>query len=446
MKNAERLGEEIASLAAHLDAATHRLLRCIREFDEAKGWHEQGAISCAHWLAWRVGLDAATAREKVRVARALGRLPAIDEALRQARLSYAKVRALTRVATPQNETRLLYLALEATGAQLERLCRGYRSVLAADEGREPEERSVCQRALSGGMVRLELVLSPDEADLILRAIDRAREVHAEPAAAEPASAEPEAAESAPAVPAPADPALPGRSRDVSAETPWPSRADGAVAMAESFLAAHPVSGTGGERFQVVVHLDQDTLAPDGWLAGTLEDGTHVSAETLRRVACDCGLVAATRGGADGGRLDIGRRTRTIPPAIRRALVLHDRGCAFPGCTHTRFLHGHHIRHWLHGGETSIENLLSLCWVHHRMVHEGGWKVARGADGKPAFTSPTGFRLPRRPRRERVGDIVTWLDEWAAREGVELGPETNMPLWDGSTPDYNAAVGSLLEAG
>jgi len=214
MKNAERLGEEIASLAAHLDAATHRLLRCIREFDEAKGWHEQGAISCAHWLAWRVGLDAATAREKVRVARALGRLPAIDEALRQARLSYAKVRALTRVATPQNETRLLYLALEATGAQLERLCRGYRSVLAADEGREPEERSVCQRALSGGMVRLELVLSPDEADLILRAIDRAREVHAEPAAAEPASAEPEAAESAPAVPAPADPALPGRSRDV----------------------------------------------------------------------------------------------------------------------------------------------------------------------------------------------------------------------------------------
>jgi len=80
------------------------------------------------------------------------------------------------------------------------------------------------------------------------------------------------------------------------------------------------------------------------------------------------------------------------------------------------------------------------------VHEGGWKVARGADGKPAFTSPTGFRLPRRPRRERVGDIVTWLDEWTAREGVELGPETNMPRWDGSTPDYSAAVGSLPEAG
>ena len=449
MNTTDRLGEEIASLAAHLDAATHRLLRCLREFDEAKGWHEQGAISCAHWLAWRVGMDAATAREKVRVARALGELPAIDEALRQAKLSYAKVRALTRVATPENEARLLDLALEATGAQLERLCRGYRSVLAADEGREPEERSVHQRALPGGMVRLELVLSPDEVDLILRAIDRAREMHAKPAAAEAAAesvAEPAAEAAAPeptvepAPPAPA-PAVP-----VSAETPWPSRADGAVAMAESFLAAHPVSGTGGERFQVVVHLEQDALAPDGWLAGTLEDGTHVSAETLRRVACDCGLVAATRGDAGGQRLDIGRRARTIPPSIRRALMLRDHGCVFPGCTHTRFLHGHHIRHWLHGGETSVENLLSLCWVHHRMVHEGGWKVARGADGKPAFTSPTGLRLPRKPRRGRVGDIVTWIDKWAARQGVELGPDTNMPRWDGSTPDYNAAVGSLLEAG
>ena len=133
MANVEELGEEIASLAAHLDAATHRLLECIRQFDDAHGWHDQGALSCAHWLAWRTGLDTATAREKVRVARALGSLPAIDEALRQARLSYAKVRALTRVATPENEALLLKLALEATGAQLERLCRGYRSVLAADE-------------------------------------------------------------------------------------------------------------------------------------------------------------------------------------------------------------------------------------------------------------------------------------------------------------------------
>ena len=410
MCNVEQLGEEIASLAAHLDAATHRLLECIRQFDKANGWHHQGAISCAHWLAWRTGLDTATAREKVRVARALGTLPAIDEALRSARLSYAKVRALTRVATPQNEARLLEMALEATGAQLERLCRGYRTALAADEASEPEERSVHQRLLPGGMVKLEIVLSPDEADLILRAIDRAREV-----------------------PAP----------HVSAETPWPSRADGAVTLGESFLAGHPVSGTGGERFQVIVHLGQDALGPDGALAGTLEDGTHVSAEALRRVACDCGLVAA---GSDGENLTIGRRARTIPPAIRRALMLRDHGCVFPGCMHTRFLHGHHIRHWLHGGETSVDNLALLCSVHHKRVHEGGWTIARGADGKLIFTSPAGRGLPIKPPRERVGDIITWLGEWTDAHGVDVGPDTNMPRWDGHTPDYNCAVGSLLEAG
>jgi hypothetical protein len=216
-----------------------------------------------------------------------------------------------------------------------------------------------------------------------------------------------------------------------------------VVLAESFLAGHPVSGTGGDRFQVVVHLDQDVLGPDGALAGTLEDGTHISAETLRRVACDCGLVAA---GAGGGELSVGRRARVIPPSIRRALMLRDHGCAFPGCTHTRFLHGHHIRHWLHGGETSVDNLALLCTVHHHLVHEGGWTAARGVDGRLVFTSPVGRSLPHEPPRELVENIVTWLGEWADAHGVKPGPGTNMPRWDGSTPDYDLAVGALLESG
>src|SRR5687767_7122852 len=110
MATVEELAEEIASLAAHLDAATGRLLCCIRGFDREGGWAEQGAASCAHWLSWRIGVDLPTAREKVRVARALGALPAIDEALGRGELSYAKVRALTRVATADNEQRLLELA------------------------------------------------------------------------------------------------------------------------------------------------------------------------------------------------------------------------------------------------------------------------------------------------------------------------------------------------
>lgn len=438
MDNVEELGEEIAGLSAHLDAATHRLLECIRRFDEACGWHEQGAISCAHWLAWRVGWDPATAREKVRVARALGRLPAIDEALRSARLSYAKVRALTRVATPENETKLLDMALIATGAQLERLCRGYRGVLDQEETPAPEERSVGQRLLPGGMVKLELVLEPDEADLVLRAIERAREVQARQA--EPL--EPGAAGERPLQPGAANEQT-AETAGVSAETCWPSRADGAVRIAESFLAGNPVTGTGGERFQVMVHLDQEVFGPDGAWAGTLEDGTRVSAETLRRVACDCGLLAT---GRDGEALNIGRRARSIPPAIRRALMLRDRGCAFPGCTHTAFLHGHHVEHWLHGGETSLENLVMLCTVHHHLVHEGGWTVAAVAEGAFAFHSPSGSLLATEPPREALGDTVDWLRDWADEHMLRLGPDTNMPQWDGKTPDYDTAVGLLLAAG
>jgi hypothetical protein len=434
MMSMEELDQEIAGLSAHLDAATHRLLECIRRFDEAGGWHDQGAVSCAHWLAWRVGLDPATAREKVRVARALGTLPAIDEAFRSARLSYAKVRALTRVATPQNEEKLLGMALVATGAQLERLCRGYRAVSAEEAAPRPEERSVRRRLLPGGMVRLEMVLEPDEADLVLRAVERARE--AEPPK-EPAAEPPE------------EPAA--EAGDASAETCWPSLADGAVALAQSFLAGHPVSGTGGERFQVMVHLDQEPLGADGEWAATLEDGTRVSAEALRRVACDCGLVAV---GGNGERLNIGRRARSIPPAIRRALMLRDRGCAFPGCNRTRFLHGHHIEHWLHGGETRLGNLVMLCTFHHHLVHEGGWTITASADGGFRFHSPGGAPLAPNPPSEGAvqlpaqgaDNVLAWLHEWADERNLDLGPDVNMPLWDGTKPDYGLAVEGLLEAG
>ncbi len=438
MTSTESLGQEIASLSAHLDAATHRLLECIRRFDEAAGWHDQGAVSCAHWLAWRVGLDPATAREKVRVARALGKLPAIDEAFHSARLSYAKVRALTRVATPQNEEKLLGMALVATGAQLEQLCRGYRAVSAEEAAPRPEERSVRRRLLPGGMVKLELVLEPDEADLVLRAVQRAREVRAE--AAEAAEEPPKEAAVEPSVEA----------AGVSAEaygnrssTCWPSAADGAVKLAESFLAGHPVSGTGGERFQVVVHFGQEPLGGDGEWAATLEDGTRVSAETFRRVACDCGLVAA---GGNGEKLDIGRRTRSIPPAIRRALMLRDRGCAFPGCDHARFLHGHHIEHWLHGGETRLGNIVLLCTFHHHLVHEGGWTITASADGAFLFHSPVGTPLAPMPPWERADNVLAWLSEWADERNLDLGPDVNMPLWDGTKPDYELAVSALLEAG
>jgi hypothetical protein len=193
----------------------------------------------------------------------------------------------------------------------------------------------------------------------------------------------------------------------------------------------------------MVHLDQEALGPDGALAGTLEDGTRVPAETLRRVACDCGLVAVHH---DGQALDIGRRARSIPPAIRRALMLRDRGCAFPGCTHTRFLHAHHVEHWLHGGATSLDNLVMLCTFHHHLVHEGGWTVTSRGGGAFLFQPPLGKPLAQRPPLNRVDNVLAWLHEWTDQRHLDLRPEVNLPLWDGAAPDYEMAVSGLLGAG
>src|SRR3954466_6504120 len=162
------LGDEIADIAGRINVATHRLLTCVRQFDEAEAWFEQGAQSCAHWLTWRVGLDPGTAREKVRVARALGALPAIDEAFAAGRVSYAQVRAMT-----DNEARVLAVALEATGAQLERICRALKRA-TAPEAEQAADRRVRARALGSGLVKLVVVVSPDEADVLIRAIERAR--------------------------------------------------------------------------------------------------------------------------------------------------------------------------------------------------------------------------------------------------------------------------------
>src|SRR2546428_4924087 len=123
----DRLGDEIAELSAHLEAATARLLDLIREFDAREGWGN-GFRSCAHWLSWRVGLDMGAAREKVRGARALGTLPRLAQALARGELSYAKVRALTRGATPETEERLLGGGRAGTAAHVARVVRGCRRV------------------------------------------------------------------------------------------------------------------------------------------------------------------------------------------------------------------------------------------------------------------------------------------------------------------------------
>jgi hypothetical protein len=192
-------------------------------------------------------------------------------------------------------------------------------------------------------------------------------------------------------------------------TPEQRRADALGLLAERAMGAGlegPISGTRAERYQVVLHVEPSTLQADGEPGrAELEDGTRVSAETCRRLACDASVVTVTHA-SDGGVLDVGRRTRTTPPSIRRALDVRDRGCRFPGCG-ARFADAHHIEHWADGGETRLENLILLCPHHHRLLHEGGFRVELNAwpGGRPTFYTPGGLPVPETPAAIRLEETI-----------------------------------------
>ena len=412
---ADRLADEIADLSAHLDAATHRLLTLIREFDAGSGWFTQGALSCAAWLSWRIGLDLCAAREKVRVARALGSLPRIDEALRRGQVSYSKVRALTRVATPENEASLLEMARSATAAQLERICRGYRHALNGILGKltsdEESQRWVRDRSTESGMIRIECQLMPEEAAVVLKAIERARE--------RAWKAERNSAESSP----------PGR--------PKLNRADALVAVAEDYLAS--TVDAGGPPVEIVVHVEADSLADrDSAEAGTLDDGTSLPRATVERLACDAAVVTVVED-RSGNPLDVGRRRRTITTALRRALRLRDRGCVYPGCENKR-VDGHHVVPWSRGGATKLSNLACLCRRHHRYVHELGFRIEPRDDHRFAFFAPAGWEVKPTCAAPSLGpDPVMALRERSAAAGISIDAQTSFPRWDGTPPDYHHIV-------
>jgi Domain of unknown function (DUF222) len=748
----EQLGERIAEQAAHLDAATHRLLSDLREFDERGGWHAQGASSCAHWLAWRVGWDLVTARDHVRVARKLSGFPSIDDALRRGEVSYSKVRAMLRVATPANERLLLDHARLMTASQLENTCRGYALVQrhgqkggsAVDELR----RYVRRRDTEDGMVKIEAVLHPEEAELVWTMLTHAAAELADTAPAAATAVTPpdcDSAESLATTPSPdtdghlgALSAAPGPSPDLapspsrdSAESPTPappsdidghlgalsaatspspdlapfpsrdsaesptakprvvepggveaaavpqlphlqgtpdcalaSRAasagsdrapsrririwrrcdsteswetlskqasleqarseastrqsngdldsaphrslldrlldeadelrgtaahaatkpppDEAVSSAMDNVAkawALPVSRAGREasiveKDEAGTHLLSTTgeseasrrqgsmvdesrastlrvsttaerqastheassagdwqastheASPAGdWRASTheassagdrrastrdqreaiemrpatlarrgfnradalvslaqgylrgdrpnrapievmltipkaclravelgeereasdpLEAGelgeSFVSRETARRLSCDAGVVEVIED-EHGAPLSVGRKRRTIAGALKRALYKRDGACTFPGCTHRIFLEGHHIRHWADGGETSLNNALLLCSLHHRYVHEHGYTVELGADRRPRFRDAQGREVAAVPAPPPVASLGSPAIR-AANAALSINATTIAGPWDGTPVDYARIVGHL----
>ena len=453
----ESLEAEITELWGHINAATARFLSLLAEFDRREGWAQHGLSSCAHWLNWQCGISRVAAREKVRTARALESLPTIAAAFGEGRLSYSKVRALTRATTAETEDMLLHIALNGTAAHVERTVRGFRRVQRDLERGEAdvlhERRYLDCRRDCDGSVRVEARLSPEVGAMLLKALEAGEaQLEERVGDAESVGVDESAAAAEPAAPS-----------GVSAETPPRSisqrRADAFEHILGRFLAGNG-SGSAASAHEVVVHIAHDALCDVPESSGaSFEHGGPVAVETARRLGCDGALVGVVKGDK-GEPLAVGRRTRAVPPAIRRALRVRDGGCRFPGCDRSRYTHAHHIRHWADGGETSLDNLVTLCSQHHRLVHEGGYGVHM-RDGEIRFTRPDGREiLPAGVQHQgcfrgntsaaddaQPADGAQRLAAGNAARGVSIDADTARCRWGGERMDYDIAIDALCrEAG
>ena len=481
----EALCVEITTLAGHLNAANYRFLKLLDEFDRHEGWAGDGIRSLAHWLNFKCGLGHLVAREKVRVARALRTLPLIDAAFERGEISYSKVRAMTRVATPENEVALLNIARHGTAAHMERLVRAYRRCrkqVAASPGElaiRREERFYCyaedhETMVFGGRVSIE------QGRLLVKALDAmVAEIDGDAGDAETANSadrdevtgqgaanEPETAE--PAGNVSAETIDPQAGENVSAETsgdgsdaerPAPVRTGRATALAhiaEHYLAtggsgARPL--TSSEAYQVFIHVNANDAHPDNRINGAhtayTDDRRCLAPHVVRQLACD----AARRTVLENDRgevLNIGRRSRTVPRHIAHALRVRDEGCRFPGCGQRRWTDAHHIRHWADGGETSLDNLITLCRYHHRSLHREEYRIERGAGGargdggEVIFIDARGKPMPPAIHPQfasgpAAAERVERLRAEHAERGVEIDETTAVTAWQGESMDYSTAV-------
>jgi hypothetical protein len=429
-----RLSDEITELAANLDAGEFQFLSLIGIFDEEGGWHGPGINSCAHWLNWKCGISIGVAREKVRIAKSLPGLPQISEAFSQGKISYSKVRAMTRVATHQNEEALLNVALHGTAMHVETQVRLYRRVKRI-EALQDENHRYAKRELSwyvedSGFWVFKGRFTPEQGALIAKALEAAMDDDFEEQQAVPEMVE----------------------KHLDRNQPWDKgvsnpieqrRADAMERVADTFLASKESDRSGGDRYLLNIHTDLDTLKKSGTGAESeLEERGHVPAETSRRMACDASVVHWHET-SEGEPLSIGRKSRTIPPAIRRALKRRDGGCRFPGCACRRFVDAHHIQHWADGGETSMDNLVLLCRKHHRLVHEGGYGIRPGEHGMVEFSLPNGTVIPNGPVENSRGNFLN-VKAMNRENGIEITSATSIPLWWGDRMDHQMAVQAVLQ--
>jgi len=452
LSEAEQLGEQITELCSYIYAAESRLLTLIREFDDRQYWAKLGFHSCAHWLNFKCGIGMNAAREKVRVAKALGALPKIDKGFSRGELSYSKVRAMTRIANEASEDYLLMIAKHGTAHHVEKLVSKYRTAKRVQDSAVANEQ-YRDRELShyydhDGCLVIKARFPAEQGALIVKALEMAMDKDFSSQEIVGAAETVGAASAA------------TTATKVTAETSEPEpiaarRADALADVAETYMNNSGSSGSTADRYQVVVHVTADDV-PSGQTSeiedgphvtaetSEIEDGPHVTAETSRRIACDSSVVNIKED-ENGEPLSIGRRSRSIPPPMRRALGIRDGGCRFPGCTNNRFVDGHHIEHWADGGETSMDNLVLLCRHHHHLVHEGGFDCKKSADGEIYFEDQQQQPLPNwaeLPRLADEHDIEQWLDR-EFFEATADGEGCAAQWYAGERMDWNMAVSALF---
>jgi hypothetical protein len=284
------------------------------------------------------------------------------------------VRALTRVAVPESEADLIELARHATASQLERIVRGLRQVTTEDAAEQQFNRYLVTAWEEDGSLSIHGRLPAEDGAAFLAGLDAAHDRLREKADHEPKRPDGEGGSAEPPF------------ENGSGEPRRPAQQTHADALVE--LAR------GDAGYEVIVHVDLDVLTRDARGQVRITDGPALAPETTRRLGCDSSLVPIIE--RAGEVLSVGRKTRAIPPALRRAVEARDGCCRFPGCEHQRFLDAHHIIHWAHGGRTDKSNLILLCRHHHRLVHEGMVRVSGSADERVRFQLRDGTQLHSSP--------------------------------------------------
>jgi Domain of unknown function (DUF222)/HNH endonuclease len=422
MQNGAAVGleERIGILAGRIHAATAELVDLSAALDSDGTWSGIGMRTCAHWLSINIGVDVWVGGEMVRAGHALKNLPALHAAFADERLSFDKIRAVTKVATPADDELWLEIALQASGGQLARICRGVRRALEADDPRHAGD-ALLNRGLrlwwrDDGMLEFLGVLPKEEGAIVVAAIE---------AAAHRIATEERQ------VPSPDQLELAAEHK-----THPMLRADAFVRLCETWINASAQTPVLAPTTQVVVHVDEAVLkgAATGGRS-RIEDGPWLPLAAVRRLSCDADVVTIIERG--GLPIDVGRIHRLITPRLRLALQSRDEGCRFPGssvpapCTD-----GHHLKHWIDGGRTDLDNLLSLCRFHHRRHHEGEFRIQCDGPGNFTFTAADGKPLVPVIARPAFGH----LEESGGKD-----PTVAHAREGGAPFDYEYAVSALADA-